>query len=430
MATQNQFEAFEKKRFFYYVLALIIGLMYGLGYTWSVLQTPFVEAMNGDSTEIVATVALVYTVTVLCSTMSPTVLGGIMKKFTEPQLALFGGIMFGVGWLACGHVHTLPMLFLTYAIFTGVGTGLVYPTIMGYVAKMYPEKGGTYTSIYSGLYGGSAMIWSPLIAVIIANSNVGTMSNIIGPATIVILIVTAVLLKPIPEGYIEYKQAQIASAAPASSKKAATVSTVKDRNRGEMIKTGIFYIAMVTFAFGLTSGMFVISQASPILQGAYGLTAVEAATFVSLNSFASLAGRIVFGTVSDHTDKYVTLLIIPIISVIGMGLLATSPAQGVAIACMALVAFGYGGFGGTITPITADLFGTKYVTENFGVMYLNFGIAALIGPRIAVKLRTLNADGVTYNYSTAFKVGAIIAALSVVAAFIVRSKAKASQKAA
>ena len=93
-----------------------------------------------------------------------------------------------------------------------------------------------------------------------------------------------------------------------------------------------------------------------------------------------------------------------------------------AIICMALTALCYGGFGGTITPITADLFGSKYITENYGVMYLMFGIAGLLGPRIAV---TLNNNG---DYSRAFLVGCILAAISLIAALIVRKKVKSSMK--
>ena len=83
---------------------------------------------------------------------------------------------------------------------------------------------------------------------------------------------------------------------------------------------------------------------------------------------------------------------------------------------MALVSFGYGGFGGTITPITADLFGNKHITENYGVMYLMFGIAGLLGPRIAI---AFSHDG---NYSTAFLIGCLIALVSVIAAFVVRAR--------
>ena len=88
---------------------------------------------------------------------------------------------------------------------------------------------------------------------------------------------------------------------------------------------------------------------------------------------------------------------------------------------MALTALCYGGFGGTITPITADLFGTKYITENYGVMYLMFGIAGLIGPRVAV---TLSSSG---SYARAFLVGCVLAVISLAAAFIVRVEVKGNR---
>ncbi|MDO4555039.1 MAG: MFS transporter [Lachnospiraceae bacterium] len=168
--------------------------------------------------------------------------------------------------------------------------------------------------------------------------------------------------------------------------------------------------------------MMVISQASQILQSGYAMTATKAAAFVSLFSFMSMAGRILWGTVTDHTDKYVTLCIICAIPIITMGFLSISPGTVPAIICMALTALCYGGFGGTITPITADLFGSKYITENYGVMYLMFGIAGLIGPRVAVKL---NNNG---DYSKAFLVGCILAVVSLAAALLVRTKVKAGQK--
>ena len=58
----QQYEAFEKKRTLYFIIGLIAAFMVGLGYTWSVVQTPIVQAMGGES--VTATVALCYTVTV------------------------------------------------------------------------------------------------------------------------------------------------------------------------------------------------------------------------------------------------------------------------------------------------------------------------------------------------------------------------------
>ena len=75
----NQYESFEKKKFLYFVTGLVVVFIVGLGYTWSIVQTPIVQAMGGES--VTATVALCYTVTVLCSTMSPTLFGAFTKPF-------------------------------------------------------------------------------------------------------------------------------------------------------------------------------------------------------------------------------------------------------------------------------------------------------------------------------------------------------------
>lgn len=417
----QQYESFEKKKLLYYITGLIATFMAGLGYTWSIVQTPFVQALGGEA--VTATVALCYTVTILCSTMSPTILGGLTKNLKANQMLLIGGVIFGLGYLACGHVTTIPMLFLTYGVGTGVGAGLIYPTMMGYAASVIPEKQGITSGLMAGMYGGAAMIWSPILARMIEGSGITRTFDIIGVLSLVVLIASAFILKPIPEGYLEYKQAQMGQTASAK-KKAAPKSNVPDLTRGQMVKTSTFYVAAAVYAFGLTSGMMVINQASQILQNAHGMTATQAATYVSLFSFMSLAGRIVWGTVTDHTDKYVTVCLICVIQIVTMGILTSGPATIVAIISMAVTAFCYGGFGGTITPVTADLFGSKYITENYGVMFLMFGIAGFIGPRAAV---TLNNNG---DYSKAFLVGCILSIISTIAALIVRNKVKATQKAA
>lgn len=413
------YKSFEKKKLLYFIVGLVVSFMVGLGYTWSVVQTPIVQAMGGES--VTATVALCYTVTVLCSTMSPTILGGITRKLNVRQMVLIGGILFGLGYFFCGHIHSLPMLFLTYGLGTGLGAGLIYPTMMGYSASILPEKPGIASGLMSGIYGGAAIIWSPVLANLIENGSLTSAFNIIGILCLVILVISSFILQPVPEGYVEYKKSQNKQEL-TKQKKATDSPQVPNLTRGQMVKTSMFYVAALAFAFGLTSGMMVISQASQILQSGHGLTATQAAGYVSLFSFMSMAGRIVWGAVTDHTDKYVTLCIICAIPIFTMGFLALSPKTLPAVICMALTALCYGGFGGTITPITADLFGSKYITENYGVMYLMFGIAGLIGPRLAV---TLNQQG---DYSKAFFIGCILAIISLISAFIVRKKVKASIK--
>lgn len=415
-----EYKTFESKKTPYYIAGLVVCFILGIGYTWSVVQTPFVQALGGES--VTATVALCYTLTVLCSTMSPTILGGFTKHLEANQLVVIGAALFGVGYILSGFVANIAMLFVVYGLMTGVGTGLMYPTMMGYSASVFPEKTGIASGLFAGVYGGSAMIWSPVLANMIAGQGMRQAFIVIGAACLIVLAICGAIIRPVPEGYVEYKRAQGSGGDDKTTDADDVPKTrvVKDLNRGQMVKTSMFYVAAVTFAFGLTSGMMVISQCTQIMSSGFGLTMTRAAIYASLLSFMSMIGRILWGAVTDHTDKYVTICIICAIPAVAMGLLATSPSKTMTVVCMALVALCYGGFGGTITPITADLFGSKYITENYGVMYLMFGIAGLIGPRVAV---TMSHGG---DYSAAFMVGCVLAIISLIAAFVVRKKVKSN----
>ena len=414
--------SFDKKKSLYFGAGLVICFILGIGYCWSVLQTPFVQALGDES--ITATVALTYTLCVLCSTMSPTILGGITRRFKTNQLVVIVAVLFGVGNILSGYVVNIAMLLFVYGVMTGVGTGLMYPTLMGYAASAFPEKQGSASGLFAGIYGGSAMIWSPVLANMIAGRGLRLTFTVIGIFCLVVCVVCGLVIKPVPEGYIDWKKKQAGldgENQAAKGKTAQNRQSVPDLSRGQMVKTSMFYVAAVTFAFGLTSGMMVISQCTQIMGKTFGIEPTKAALYASLLSFMSMAGRILWGAVTDHTDKYITLCIICAIPILTMGLLSTSPSLIVTVICMALTALCYGGFGGTITPITADLFGTKYITENYGVMYLMFGIAGLIGPRVAV---TLSSSG---SYARAFLVGCVLAVISLAAAFIVRVKVKGNQ---
>ncbi len=396
----QQFEALDQRRKVYLAACVLGAFVVGLAYTWSVLQAPFVQQLGGDAVR--ATVVLCYTLTVVSSTMSPSIFGSFTKKLGVKKTILLGTLMFGLGHIVSGQTSSMALFYLAFGLGTGVGSGFIYPTIMGYMASLFPDKRGVVSGLIAGVYGGAAIIWSPLLAQIIARQNLTVALWCAGIVILAVIIPVGLLIQPVPEGYIEYKMAGI-KAAPG---KKAALSLFPDLNRGQMVKTALFYLALTAFAFGCTSGMMVISQVSPMLQEGFAMTATRAAGYVSLMSLMSMLGRFLWGTVTDYSDKYVTLAIITGLPAATMGILSTSPSETVTVACMALTALCYGGFGSTITPITADLFGAKHVTENYGVMYAAFGFAGLVGPQSAVRL---SHGG---DYSMAFLMACALSVIS------------------
>ncbi len=401
------FEQFDKKRRFYFICCLIATFIGGMGYTWSVVQAPFIRQLGGA--EVTATVVLCYTVTVASSCMTPSVFGALIKKLGPKKTVLLGGLLFGTGYIVSGFAVNMAMFFIFYGLFTGIGAGMITPTFMGYNAMMFPEKRGVISGAIAAGNGGAAIIWSPVLANMIESRGLSFALLVAGIVSIVVVTICALLIQPVPEGYIEYKSAGMTSAGGS-----AAVGSGREYTRGQMVKTGLFYIALAAFTLGCTSGMMVISQVSAIMQKSFEMTATAAALYVSVCSLASTAGRFLWGTVTDHFNKYVTLAIICGIPVLTMSLAASVPGLAAAVACFAVTALCYGGFASTISPITADLFGAKHVAENYGVMYLCFAFAGLLGPQLGVRL----ADGA--DYSRAYLVAAVLSAVALVMALLVR----------
>lgn len=79
--------------------------------------------------------------------------------------------------------------------------------------------------------------------------------------------------------------------------------------------------------------------------------------------------------------------------------------MGVAASC-------YGGLASLLTPLTARMFGPRYITENYGVMYVVFGLASLIGPSLATTFKTAGGGSYTGAYMTAAVLAVIGLALS------------------
>lgn len=122
-----------------------------------------------------------------------------------------------------------------------------------------------------------------------------------------------------------------------------------------------------------------------------------------------MAGRFLWGSLSDRLGLRRVVTAVSAVCILAMLLLTLCHATVPAVIAMGVAASCYGGFASVLTPLTAQVFGSKYITENYGVMYIVFGLASLIGPVLAVRLRT--PDGA---YTWAFAAAAVLAAVGLI----------------
>ena len=387
--------AFTKTRWVCMIASLVICVCAGFGYAWSVLQTPIVAAHGWPD----AQVSLAYTITVVCSTMAPLLFGAVIRRMGTRTCIVVGAVLFGGGLFCAGFMGAVWQLYFFYGVLSGLGCGFIYPSMMAYVVRLFPEKAGMASGLGTAAYGSGAILWAPAAVGLTGAFSLSMAFRILGLAFLAVILLGSLLLREPPEDFR-------ASLLPGEG---GTGGAETGLRRGQMVKTPAFYLMVLVFTCALVAGVIVISQASPILQQTLGFTPERAAIFVSVFAACNMAGRFVWGSVSDKLGIPGTVAIVFLICIASMAALAVVSGPLPVLVAMGLAASCYGGFASVLTPLTARMFGPRYITENYGVMYVVFGLASLVGPVLAVRFHA--AGG---SYAGAFITAAVLAAVGLV----------------
>ena len=141
---------------------------------------------------------------------------------------------------------------------------------------------------------------------------------------------------------------------------------------------------------------------------ASGIAGTAMAVFFSL---ANGLGRIAWGAISDKLGRKTSIIIMMLtqgIFVILFQWIAGTPA--LLYIGAALIGFNFGGNFSLFPTITAETFGTKYIGQNYGWVFLAYGVGGIFGPILGGKLGDMG------NFSLAF---IICGVLCIVAAGII-----------
>ena len=111
-----------RKRWFYLVLCCLINLCLGSIYAWSVFASPMAAYLSQFAGKTLTTgdLAIVYTI---ANAVGPITMisGGFFNDKIGPKAVIFtGGLMFGLGLIASGFVHSVGMLIVTYGLISGI----------------------------------------------------------------------------------------------------------------------------------------------------------------------------------------------------------------------------------------------------------------------------------------------------------------------
>src|SRR5262245_46889347 len=94
----------------------------GPQYTWALFTQPLTAALRAPLPQLQVTFSLVI---VLQTFLSPGQ-GFLVEKFGPRLLMAAGTVLTGLGWILASWASSVVMLYLTYGLLCGVGTGIVY----------------------------------------------------------------------------------------------------------------------------------------------------------------------------------------------------------------------------------------------------------------------------------------------------------------
>jgi oxalate/formate antiporter len=297
------------------------------------------------------------------------------------------------------------MLYLTYGLLGGLGTGIVYIGIVGLMVRWFPDRRGFAVGMVAAGYGFGAILFTfPVDTAIKASGYQNALINFGLVFGAVVLLMAQLLRKP-PPGWAPPRRAAIPT---------AVAQTARQYTPKEMLSTPIFWLMFAMMTLMSTGGLMVTSQMSAFAREfgvaeviVFGLGALPLA--LTVDRVTNGLTRPFFGWVSDRIGRENTMALAFFLEAAAVFSLLAFKGNALAFVLLSgLVFFGWGEIFSLFPSTLTDTFGAEHATTNYGFLYMSQGIGSVLGGPIAAILHDSFGNWVPVFY--------IVIALDVVTA--------------
>ena len=397
--------------------ALLIQLSLGAIYSWSVFAKP----LQTDAGWTTSQTQWPFTVGLVTFALVMVFAGRNLHKFGVRKLAMAGGVLLGAGYVFAGlsgGVSFWPVL-IGIGVLGGAGIGLGYVVPIAVGMQWFPEKKGLITGISVAGFGLGAMIWVKLAGSwgnLIVDYGIGSTFIIYGVIFASMVLVGSLWMK-FPEGF----EPPVPGSASGSG----------DFNSNEMVKTSQYWSIFSTFAIGATAGLMCIGLMKQFPSQALESAGIPsdsadaiAGTAMVIFAVANAIGRIGWGELSDKVGKIYNndytgrkFSIAVMMASQGAFVIAFPSIAGnemLLYLFAALIGFNFGGNFALFPTITTDTFGSKFFGQNYGYVFLAYGLGGTIGPMLGGYLGNMG------NFALAFTITGVMSVLAAVIIYMVK----------
>lgn len=363
------------------VLGTVIMQM-GLGtiYTWSLFNAHLVSKFGWE----LSSVSITFSITSFALAFATLFAGKLQDRFGLRRLTAAAGILLGLGLMLSSQASSLPVFYLLAGVVVGYADGTAYITSLSNLMKWFPKNKGLISGVSVGAYGTGSLIFKYINGSLIESAGVSNAFLYWGLIVMVMIVTGSLLVREAPAA-APVAGAPAASAAGNRASGAAVLP--KDYTVKEMLRTKEAYLLFVIFFTACMSGLYLIGIVKDIGVQLAGLDVAAAANAVAMIAIFNTAGRLILGALSDKMNRLKLISFTLAVTAVAMFTLSYATlSYGLFFACVAAIAFCFGGNITIFPAIVSDFFGLKNHSKNYGIVYQGFGIGALSGSFIAAFL--------------------------------------------
>ncbi len=358
------------------ILGIIAMIMIAnLQYGWTLFVNPIKDQFHWST----AAIQVSFTTFVVVETWLVPVEGYIIDRFGPKVITVVGGVLVAISWIMFSQATSIWTFYIG-SVIGGIGAGIVYGCTVGQALKWFPDRRGLAAGLTAAGFGAGSAITIVPIAQMILHSGYQRTFLTFGIIQGIVVVIIGFMLRAPRAGEVPLAVASV-----------ALKQTTRDFKPGDMLKTPLFYImyaAMLCVAFG---GVMATAQLAPIARD-YIVDEVPIKLFLLFTlpalQWALVFDRVLnglarpaFGWLSDRIGRENTMFIAfgsQCFIILIFIKVAANPMLFVIMS--ALVFFTYGEIFSLFPSLSADTYGRKFATTNYGFLYTAKGTAALLVP--------------------------------------------------
>lgn len=373
-------------------------------YTFGIFLIPLTTEFNWDRGALSGAYSLKFLLGGLLSILT----GRISDKYGPRPLIITAGLTTGMGFLLMSQVTSLWQVYISWGLLFGVTASCCWVPLMSTIPRWFAKKRGMAIGITAAGFGLGSMIWPPLAQWLISSYGWRQAFKILGLIAFIIMFPLAQFMKHSPQriglrpygedGGVEDKQ--------------SLASTAGGFSFTQAIKTGRFwFFGSIMFCFFFCLQVIMVHIAPYAVD--IGISAIVAASMLSIIAAASVIGRFSAGFICDKVGLRRPLVACLVTATLALIWLLFAKEIWMFYVFAVIFGVAYGGIISLQSLVTAELFGLSSLGIVFGSLMFFGTIGGAIGPPLAGTI-----FDVTGGYNLAFLICVIIGALAIIFSLI------------